>query len=353
MTSLPQPSLDSAARAAQRKQERDRAEAAIKARLAPIRALKDGTIYTEPSGAHFHVVTKEGAELRFWLVEQAKPSSGVIQSEINLDRPLSLVEFYTQAMLLGLLWQPAPQRVYMAGFGGGRVAQVLHAHLPAVQITATDIDPNIVAVAERFFGIAQDARLHIEIADGRNWLAKQTDDFDLIFLDVFLDNGYSPYRLATREFYELCRARLAPGGVVVTNILIEDPFWPAKVRTLQEVFPVVWHAVEPEENIVLFAGMSPDVDSDELMARAAALKPHYGFDFPWAVNATTLRRAPHRLPGPIDHAPILLDATPPAGYFDKLPNFATPFSRVAPDLPCPCGSGLRFDQCHGAAQAVQ
>lgn len=349
MTSPQQPfMLDSAKRAAQRKQQRAQAEAALKVRLASIRGMRDGTIYTEPSGAHFHVVTKEGPELRFWLVDQAQPSSGVIQSEINLDRPLSLVEFYTQAMLLGLLWRPQPKRVYMAGLGGGRVAQVLHTHLPDVQIAVADIDPNIVEVARRFFGVEQNERLQIEIADGRNWLNAQAGDFDLIFLDVFLDNGYSPYWLATREFYELCRARLAPGGVLVINILIEDSFWPAKVRTLQEVFPVVWHAVEPEENIVLFAGMAADVDSNELLARAAALKPHYGFDFPWAVNATTLRRAPAHLPAPIDHAPVLLDGEPPAGYFDKLPNFATPFSRVGPDLPCPCGSGLRFAECHGA-----
>ncbi len=328
-------------------QQRAQAAAALKARLAPIRQMRDGTIYTEPSGVHFHVVTKQESAVCFWLIDQANPSSGVIQSEIDLDQPLTLVEFYTQAMLLGLLWQPAPKRVYMAGFGGGRIAQVLHAHLPDVTITATEIDPNIVTVAQRFFGVEQDERLRVEIADGRNWLAAQETRFDLIFIDVFLDHGYSPYRLATREFYELCRERLAPGGVVVTNVLVTDPFWAARVRTMQAVFPAVWHALEPEENLVLFGGMDTTVDLSELIARAAALKPQYGFAFPWAINTTTLRRAPAHLPGPIDSAPILLDAAPPPGYFDKLPNFAAPFSRVAPDLPCPCGSGLRFDQCHG------
>ena len=50
-----------------------------------------------------------------------------------------------------------------------------------------------------------------------------------------------------------------------------------------------------------------------------------------------------------DKANPLTDADPPATYFDILPSFNSPFSQVAPELPCPCGSGLRFAECHGAS----
>ena len=147
--------------------------AALNARLQPIRDLADGTVYTEPSGIHFHVVTKAEASVCFWLVEQTNPSTGVMQSEIDLDYPLTLVEPYTQAMTLGLLWQPQPQSVYLAGLGGGRLALVLYHALPDVTIHATEIDPDIVNVAHRFFGLPDDPRIDVNIEDGRVYLEQR------------------------------------------------------------------------------------------------------------------------------------------------------------------------------------
>ena len=39
----------------------------------------------------------------------------------------------------------------------------------------------------------------------------------MIFLDTYRQ-PYIPFYLATREFFELARDRLAPGGVVVINV---------------------------------------------------------------------------------------------------------------------------------------
>lgn len=322
---------------------------AIYTRLQPVRKLEDGTIYTEPSGIHFHVLIKSGSSLSFLLVEQTNPSTGVIQSEIDLDQPLRLMEPYTQGMLMGLLWRPQPNAVYMAGLGGGRIPLLLHHYLPNVHIDCTDIDPAILTIAKAFFGIRPDERLRVAIEDGRQWLEKSDAAYDIILLDVFLDNGYSPYRMTTVEFFELCRRRLLPGGVVVINLLTNDPFIAAKAHTLSSVFPHVYSFDDPDGNTILFATVDNALDSDTLKSRAAKLDAIHAFAFPYRELGERVTAGLGDLTAAAASAPLLTDADPPPGYFDMLPSFAAPFSSVAPDLPCPCGSGLRYADCHGAS----
>ena len=322
--------------------------AEIDTRLQPLRALNDGTLYVEPSGIHFHVIIKEGPSISFMLVEQTDPSSGVVQSEINIDQPLLLMETYTQALLLSLIWRPHPARVYMAGLGGGRVPLLLHHYLPSTIIDCTDIDPAILKVAKAFFAIRPDERLNVAIEDGRKWLEDQDTLYDIILLDVFLDKGYSPYRMTTLEFFELCRSRLTPGGVVAINVLSSDPFQAAKAHTLGAVFPHLYTYNDPSENTILLAS-DTQFDLDVIRERAAKLDAIHAFPFPFREIGAQIIRGLGDLSAEADAAPLLTDAAPPTDYFDSLPSFNSPFSKVAPELPCPCGSGLRFAACHGIA----
>lgn len=316
---------------------------ALKQRLAPLRRRKDGTLCTEMSGLHFLVVTKEGTALRFWLMEQSKPSTGVIQSEIDLDNPLALVEPYTQAMLLALLWCPDPAMVYLAGFGGGRIPTVLHHFYPAATVVSTEIDPQIVPVAEQYFGVRQDERLQVIIQDGRTYLAEHDATYDLILLDAFLDNGYTPYRLATVEFFRLCRQRLRPGGVVVLNILPGDDHAAKKAAAMATVFAHVMEFTLDHENTILFGGDELTYHAPDVVLRAHALEVHLGLPFPFSEHVARLR--PYTPPAAT--AP-LEDDSPPTDHATKLPSFAAPFSRVEDHWPCPCGSGLRYGECHGS-----
>ena len=323
--------------------------AAINERLQPLRQLKDGTLYVEPSGIHFLVIIKDGPSISFLLVEQTDPTSGVVQSEINIDQPLLLMEPYTQAMLLSLIWKPQPARVYMAGLGGGRVPLLLHHYIPTSVIDCTDIDPAIITVAKAFFAVLPDERFNIAIEDGRKWLEDQETLYDLILLDVFLDKGYSPYRMTTAEFFALCRSRLTPGGVVAINVLSSDPFLSAKAHTLSTVFPYLYTSRDPDENTILLAS-EVLLDIEVIRERAAKLDAIHAFPFPFRELGAQISVGLGDLTDEAANAALLTDANPPADYFDSLPSFSSPFSRVAPELPCPCGSGLPFALCHGAVQ---
>jgi len=53
--------------------------------------------------------------------------------------------------------------------------------------------------------------------DARPYLRRTDERYDFIFLDTYRQ-PYIPFYLATKEFFELARARLAPGGAVIINV---------------------------------------------------------------------------------------------------------------------------------------
>ena len=53
--------------------------------------------------------------------------------------------------------------------------------------------------------------------DARPWLERSAGGYDAIMVDAYRQ-PYIPFYLTTREFFDLARERLAPGGVVIVNV---------------------------------------------------------------------------------------------------------------------------------------
>ena len=280
---------------------RVRNRAAIMGRLEDVRALPDGTIFTEPcrtpcqtpedeqGGERYVVVTKTGDRTLLWLMNMADTETAVVQSDIDLNEPLTLVDPYTQAAMLGLLWKPSPRRIHVAGLGGGRAPLVMHHYLPDAIINCVEIEPVMVEAATRFFGLTPDKRLRITVADAQAWLARQspTTSFDIMFIDAFLGDGRSPAHMAAPGYHRLCRERLSPGGVVITNLIAEDPLLEEKIDALAAAFPHLTLCPMGEDNTVVFTA-NIALDRETLIERAIVLQRQYRFPFPFARRAAEL-----------------------------------------------------------------
>jgi spermidine synthase len=100
-----------------------------------------------------------------------------------------------------------------------------------------------VTVARRYFGLPNDPRLEVAVEDGRRYLARHDELWDVIVIDAFYSDSI-PFHLTTREFLELARSRLAPGGVIVTNVIgilsgSGSQLFRSLYRTYGTVFPTV------------------------------------------------------------------------------------------------------------------
>jgi len=122
---------------------------------------------------------------------------------------------------LPLLASPRPERVLLLGpvLGGGILAALQE---PVTEVVTVQLDPLLIEelIAAGGAVVAQelgDPRTRLVIADPRRFLAQTRDSFDCIILTEAGPNSLSANRLFTRQFFELCRRRLRPGGILATT----------------------------------------------------------------------------------------------------------------------------------------
>ncbi|WP_395822901.1 spermidine synthase [Archangium minus] len=147
---------------------------------------------------------------------------GTLQSAILKSDPLAVPTNYVRVATAGLALTKGRSRVLVVGLGGGAFPMLMHRLLPRrAQVDVVELNPVVVDVARRFFGVREDSRLHIHVGDGARFMARQGARYDLILLDAFSDSG-TPDHLKESLFLKDVRSRLVPGGVAVLNIALEE-----------------------------------------------------------------------------------------------------------------------------------
>jgi spermidine synthase len=206
-------------------------------------------------------------------------------SSIDIRQPLNLLGKYAQVMMLSLVFKPQPNNLYMLGFGGGRVPMIFHHYFPELLIEASEISQGVVQLAEICFGIVPDERMKISLQDGRKHLATfPPKHFDIILLDSFSGIGEHPNDLSTQEFYQLCQSRLTNDGVVVTNLVDNNPYFKQKVATFCATFKFSYQY--KYKDIYLFFGSNVNnFTQDEFKLKAKKIADQYQFEFLYAENS--------------------------------------------------------------------
>src|SRR5205809_5855417 len=173
--------------------------AAINKRLAPVRRMPPGILFARRS-QYNHVIVRRTTDQIVLCFRHEHRSLEEVEARLSLADPLALVSDYTKAMLLALAWQPAPRHILLIGLGGGRLQMVLHHYLQDTTLFSVEIDPVVVEVARRFLGFAPDARQHLAVKDGRDYLRGMPAEapYDVILLDAYHAGGV-PLHLSTRE----------------------------------------------------------------------------------------------------------------------------------------------------------
>jgi spermidine synthase len=181
------------------------------------------------------------------------------QARHSLYRPGS---YLTGGYWDGLLVLPfttlerPPQRVAILGNGAGTTARGYGRFFPSARVDGVEIDPALEEVGRRYFDMGSNPNLTVYNEDARPWLRRSAGGYDVIVVDSYRQ-PYVPFYLATREFFDLVRDRLAPDGVVVVNVgHPEGNNDLEKVigRTMSAVFPRVLRDPFDDSNTLLVAG---------------------------------------------------------------------------------------------------
>jgi spermidine synthase len=241
---------------------------------------KDGRVARIQSEYHDVFVEKRGPMLA--LTTWARGET-YFHSIVDLRDPDALPVPYTRLMMAGLLYPPAIRHVLMVGLGAGSISTYLARAIPDVRIDVVELDPGVIAAGRKYFGLGETDKVRFIEGDGRVYLARSKDKYDLIVLDAFRELGV-PFHLLTREFYTLVKDHLAPGGAVASNVAANTKLYVSSLATLRAVFATVdtyddWKE-ETEAQSIAVATASPRPGADALRERAAALEAQHHFRYP-------------------------------------------------------------------------
>lgn len=169
---------------------------------------------------------------------------------------------YTRNMTASLIYARNIQSVLEIGFGGGRTAWYLHRFLPNVPVTSAELDPTVVELAHKYFGVKDEQNFQVVNRDGRIFLADSKDRYDIILIDAYR-GPFVPFHLLTKEFYTIVKAHLADGGVVAQNVEPSTMLFDSAVKTIHAVFPQLDFYVAGG-NVVTIAYDGPPRNTDDL-----------------------------------------------------------------------------------------
>lgn len=105
--------------------------------------------------------------------------------------------------------------VLMLGYGGGSAAQILRRYHPTCNITAVELDPEVVALAQKWF-YSED--IHFIVDDAIDFVRQEKGRYDLIVCDIFRDI-YMPDAVRSEAFYVHCKHLLGPKGCFIHNTM--------------------------------------------------------------------------------------------------------------------------------------
>lgn len=120
---------------------------------------------------------------------------------------------------LSALLHPKPKSVLVVGCGAGVTAGSFLLHPDVERIVLCEIEPLIPKVVSVYFakenyGVVDDPRVEIVYDDARHYILTTREKFDVITSDPIHPWVKGSAALYTREYFELCKQRLNPGGVV-------------------------------------------------------------------------------------------------------------------------------------------
>jgi spermidine synthase len=146
-----------------------------------------------------------------------------------------------------------PARVAILGNAAGTTSRAYEELFPATDVDGVEIDGELSEIGRRFFDM-NNPRLELYHEDARPFLRRIDASYDVISVDAYRQ-PYIPFYLATREFFELVRDRLAPGGVVIVNAGHpegQNDLEQVLGATMGEVFPTVLRdPIEPTNTLLV------------------------------------------------------------------------------------------------------
>ena len=248
----------------------------------PLLALLLGLL---SAGAFAEVIHEERSLYRDITVEQNGTRRCLIfnvhrgdrnQTCVDVNDRDMLVFAYTKMTFAGLLLQPDPKNILIAGLGGGTIPMAMSDRFPSARIDVVEIDQAVVNVAREFFFFEENPNMQVTVEDARLFIKRAGilgRKYDFIVLDAF-SGDYIPEHMLTREFLEEVKLIMAPDAVLVANTFSTSRLYDHESVTYQRAFNEFFNFKLPSSgNRIIITRLDPLPPRGEMVSSAQQLAP--------------------------------------------------------------------------------
>ncbi len=112
------------------------------------------------------------------------------------------------------------KNVLILGFGGGSIASLLtETFSKDCTITGIEADEVVIELAKKYFNIDKFKKLTIHNTDAYDFVLKCTGMFDLITVDIFIDDE-TPQKFSDKQFLFAISSLLSSSGIICYNRMV-------------------------------------------------------------------------------------------------------------------------------------
>jgi len=151
------------------------------------------------------------------------------------------------------------------GYGTGSFVEVALMADQLKSLTLVELNRSVIQNSMKvdiLRNMLMDSRVNLVIEDGRRYLLRTDQTFDVIMLDPLRSKTSGSNNLYSHEFFELLKGRLRPGGILV--------LWTDEFEVIPRTLASVFTNVRYYTNSLLLASNHPFVSNPELRANVLA-----------------------------------------------------------------------------------
>jgi spermidine synthase len=156
-------------------------------------------------------VTKRGEQFTFF-------TNGVPSITTPVPDIASIEDFVHFPMLFH---EKPESLLILSGGAGGMIHQILK--YPVRRVDYVELDPLLLKLVQKFStpltqSELSDPRVRIHYRDGRFFIKRTQDRFDLIFIGLPAPQELQTNRLFSSEFFSIARGKMNPDGIIVLSL---------------------------------------------------------------------------------------------------------------------------------------
>ncbi|MGY0218785.1 spermidine synthase [Endozoicomonadaceae bacterium StTr2] len=202
------------------------------------------------------------------------------QTTLVREAPWQQNRSYSRNVLAAFLFMPRPQKVLLAGLGGGAMVHFIHHHQLAEKLDVVELDPEVIAIARQYFNLPSGPAISVIQDDAlKAFASPNMGPYSLIIVDILLGNMNTstdtrgiPLDVRTKSTLTGVYQRLVPWGAAIFNLHVcerslED------IELIHTIFPQLYVWIAPGTGNIIVAALKQTtrISDEELTNRARKL----------------------------------------------------------------------------------